>query len=82
MTMKHILKTWPEQFKEVEAGIKTFEVRRDDRNFKVGDTLLLVEYTPNVGFSIPEKSIEKTITYKLEGGSFGIEKGFCVLSIK
>jgi ASC-1-like (ASCH) protein len=80
--MKHILKTWPEYFKEVEAGTKTFEVRKDDRNFKVGDTLLLVEYTPNVGLSIPEKSIGKTITYKLEGGNFGVEKGFCILGIK
>lgn len=42
--MHHILKTWHGPFGRVIAGQKTCEVRRcDDRDFKVGDLLNLVE---------------------------------------
>jgi len=44
--MTHELKTWPESFRAVKHGIKTFEVRKDDRNFQVGDYLILKEYDP------------------------------------
>jgi hypothetical protein len=43
----HDLKTWPTYFDAVECGLKTFEVREDDRNFKEGDILVLREYNPN-----------------------------------
>nr|WP_200563084.1 DUF3850 domain-containing protein [Paraburkholderia aspalathi] len=39
----HELKTDPEPFSAVLSGEKTHEVRTDDRNFKVGDTLVLKE---------------------------------------
>ena len=42
----HELKTWPEYFAPTAAGVKTFEVRRDDRGFRVGDRLRLREFEP------------------------------------
>jgi len=42
----HELKTWPEYFAEVIAGTKTFEIRKNDRGFKVGDMLALYEWCP------------------------------------
>jgi len=39
--MRHELKTDPFVFDEVQAGDKTFEIRKDDRGFRVGDTLVL-----------------------------------------
>lgn len=42
--MTHELKTNPLYFEAVRNGTKTFEVRRNDRGFKVGDRLLLREY--------------------------------------
>ncbi len=40
----HELKTIPQFFSDVWDGFKSFEVRENDRNFKVGDLLLLREY--------------------------------------
>ena len=42
----HELKIWPEFFEPVASGVKTFEVRRDDRGFAVGDRLRLREWEP------------------------------------
>lgn len=42
----HRLKTWPEFFGAVSLGKKPFEVRANDRDFKVGDALVLEEYCP------------------------------------
>lgn len=41
--MRHELKTDPAPFAAVLAGVKTHEIRRDDRGFAVGDELLLRE---------------------------------------
>lgn len=49
--MIHELKTWPEFFDAVKRGEKTFEVRRDDRGFQVGDTLRLVRWQPAKGYA-------------------------------
>lgn len=45
MSIIHDLKTWPEYYKDIASGVKTFEVRRNDRNFMVGD-MLLREFAP------------------------------------
>lgn len=41
----HELKIWPPYYREVVNGVKTFEVRKYDRDFRVGDILILKEYT-------------------------------------
>lgn len=45
MSSQHHLKTFPEYFNAVENGTKPFEVRKNDRNYQVGDTLHLQEYS-------------------------------------
>jgi len=42
--MEHVLKIAPPWFAAVVAGAKTAEVRRDDRGYDVGDTLILREW--------------------------------------
>ena len=79
--MIHELKTWPEFFEDVWKGEKLFEVRKDDRLFDVGDTLELLEYDPYEK-TFSGRKIFATITYKLNGGKFGIEIGFCILGFK
>lgn len=48
MVNTHHLKCWPEYFDAVYHNIKSFEVRRNDRNYQVGDILVLQEYDPDV----------------------------------
>lgn len=42
----HDLKSWPEHFNKVKSREKTFEFRRNDRDFNVGDFIMLMEYIP------------------------------------
>ncbi|MFT5669070.1 MAG: hypothetical protein ACI9DK_003281 [Vicingaceae bacterium] len=79
--MKHLLKILPEYFEEVVKGTKTFEVRKNDRGFKVGDILELAEYCHSIQ-SFTGRFCEKKVSYILEGGSFGIEKGFVVMGLQ
>lgn len=40
----HELKTWTKGFEALVKGEKSYEIREDDRNFGVGDTLILKEF--------------------------------------
>lgn len=41
--MDHFLKTWTQYFEKVATGVKSCEVRKNDRNYQVGDRLVLCE---------------------------------------
>jgi ASC-1-like (ASCH) protein len=79
--MTHALKTWPEYFEAIVSGKKNFEVRKADRDFAVGETLLLQCFDPEEKrYTGQEHKVR--VTYILHGGNFGIEKGFCVMGIE
>ncbi|MGG0667826.1 DUF3850 domain-containing protein [Lederbergia citrisecunda] len=44
MSKEHHLKILPEYFEPVRYGLKTFEIRKNDRDYHVGDTLILKEF--------------------------------------
>jgi hypothetical protein len=80
----HSLKTLPEYTDAVGSGAKTFEVRRDDRDFQVGDWLQLREWDAEIAEWGP-RWIACKISYVLRGPAselFGVRPGFCVLGIK
>lgn len=81
LKMVHNLKTWPQNFEDIKSGIKTFEVRYNDRDFQVGDYLELLEYDPVTG-CYTSRRLNCIITYKLDGGQFGIKKGYVCLGIE
>ena len=60
---------------------KTFEVRKDDRGYAVGDRLVMVEIDP-VTEEPTGWEYRAVVTYKLPGGSHGIAPDYCVLGIE
>lgn len=44
MNNEHYLKILPEYFEAVRLEAKRFEIRKNDRNYQVGDALILKEY--------------------------------------
>lgn len=78
--MTHELKILPKWFEDVKSGKKTFEIRRADRDFKVGDTLVLKEYEKG---RYTGREIERTIQYIYKGdGSYGLSEEFWILDLK
>lgn len=87
----HELKILPIYFEEVVKGNKTFEIRKDDRDFKIGDILLLKEYDPDKKYldikdeetHYSGKKILKKILYVLKDiPSLGLKEGYVLLGIK
>lgn len=78
--MIHELKTLKPYFQDVAIGVKTFEVREDDRKFQVGDYLLLNEIASDLRPT--GRTISREIIYKLPGGEFGLAEGYCILGIR
>lgn len=76
--MIHELKISPEYFAEVACGNKTFEVRRDDRPYTVGDKLKLREYK---GHGYTGNEVTAMVTYILRDKNY-CKDGFCILGIK
>lgn len=76
----HLLKTWPEYFEQIFMGRKTFEVRKNDRDFNTGDTLILKEWNPQSG-EYTGRELARGVGFILHGNSFGIEEGYCVMSL-
>jgi hypothetical protein len=78
----HELKTWPEYYASVESGEKTFEVRKNDRCFQVGDILHLREYSIET-MSYTGKECFREVAYILHGQScFGLHEDTCVLALR
>lgn len=81
MKVWHELKTWPEPFEAVWDLSKPYEVRVNDRDFKVGDGLILREWSPRVGY-MARTIIVNRITYITPGGSWGLPKELAVLGFR
>lgn len=77
----HSLKCWPEFFEPIGAGLKTFEVRKHDRDFRVGDLLRLEEWDP-VDAQFTKRWLICFVTYLYDCSRFGVAPGYCVLGIQ
>lgn len=78
----HDLKTWPGAFERVLSGNKTADLRKDDRGFKVGDILKLMEWSPTTK-EYTGRETSRTITDIAEPNEgFGIPEGYVMLSIR
>ena len=84
----HELKTDPDVFDAVAAGLKTFEIRYNDRNYQVGDQLLLRK-TRHTGEEMKNgKPLEymddygATVSHILRGPCYGLADGWVILSLE
>lgn len=70
---EHKLKTWPVYFWEVRRGVKSFEIRHDDRGYQVGDTLILQEFIPrgyrSQGGKYSGEEHRALVTHIMRGGN-------------
>ncbi|MEI4932442.1 ASCH/PUA domain-containing protein [Aeromonas caviae] len=67
--MKHELKIKPEYFAAVVNGEKTFEIRNnDDRNFQVGDTLVLKSFDGEFNGNFVERTISYITNFEQKPG--------------
>lgn len=74
----HSLKTWPEYFQVVWHGAKTFEIRKNDRGFQVGDSLHLREWDPETEKFTGREQIVR-VTYITD---FAQQDSFVVMAVK
>lgn len=72
---EHELKTLPEFFRKVVTGVKPFEIRRNDRGFDEGDTLILREWT---GEAYTGREAVAEVTYMTD---FKQRPGYVVMGI-
>lgn len=90
----HELKIKYEYLKEVQAGRKTFELRKNDRDYQVGDLIKFncidkdrlikvpAGYTMSSDCFLEEDALYK-ITYILKDvPEYGLDSDYCILGIK
>lgn len=85
----HMLKTDREVFQAVWNGKKKFEIRLNDRDFQVGDELLLRE-TQFTGEEMKAgaplvytgEKLLVIVSYILQGPIYGLAENWCIMSIR
>lgn len=74
----HQIRLLKSYFEDVANGIKTFELRKNDRGYKKGDILEMMEFTDG---KYTGRAVRVIVTYILEDYT-GIEDGYCIMAIK
>lgn len=87
MSRVHELKSWKPFFRAIVAGHRSHELRRADRDFSVGDVLLLREYDSGTStYSGQEcRALVTSITSSAHPCAMSTEAlapGFCIMSIR
>lgn len=74
--MLHTLKIQSRYFKDVVNGLKTFEIRKNDRDYKVGDILVLEE---RLCGRFTDEQIKVKVTYITD---YAQQDGYVVMGIE
>ena len=83
----HELKILHQYLIDVTLGTKTFELRKNDRDYQVGDLIMFIDimegYTNNGIEPYIDKNQLYRITYVLKNvEKYGLDKDYCILAIK
>jgi len=76
----HDLKCWPDFFQAIWDGLKTFEIRKNDRDYQAGDILIDREYIKRTN-TYTGRIIEAEVTYLLGGLWPGLAKDYVCMAI-
>ena len=76
------MKSWPEFFEAVKCGVKAFDIRKDDRRFRVGDLLALRCWDPDAEEYTQDPHLDRRVSYVLKGGQFGLAEGYVCLGLE
>jgi len=76
----HNLKSWPDAFQPVLDKKKRYEFRVNDRDYSVGDELVLQEWEPGPG-EYTGRSLKVKVLHMSKGPAWEIPDGYCVMSI-
>ena len=84
----HELKTDPIVFNDVWRGVKTFEIRYDDRDFRVGDDLRLretrysgAEMQAGKPLAYTGRELVLPVKYIMRGPQYGLNEGWVIMSV-
>lgn len=84
----HELKIKAKYYSEICKGIKTFELRKNDRDYQVGD---IIHFTVIPDETTTEETCEGLNTYPnlvriiyilQDVPEYGLKEGYCILAIK
>ena len=74
----HELKILPNSFEDVKNYITNFVVTENDKDFNVGDRILLREWDGEY----KKRELYREIICILNDNIHGVEKGYCILGLK
>jgi hypothetical protein len=83
----HKVKSWAHFFDAINAGLKTHELRHDDRNYQIGDEMVLQRYD-NINGKYTGEECRVAITYitnRTQPCAFSsgvLQRDYCILSIR
>jgi len=78
--MTHRLKCWPLPYLAVRLGNKLHEIRKNDRDYQSGDTVILEAWDPQ-DEKYTGSSMTFTIGHVSAGGTWGLPDDLCVFSL-
>ena len=78
----HELKTIPPHFGEMKEGFKRWELRRDDRGFRVGDLLHLLEWDAVRSQHTGRHLLVRVERIRSELPGAGLAEGFVIMDIQ
>lgn len=80
MTRTFSLPLWPYFFDSIKTGVLTFLPWVYDRDFRIGDILILKETDEDGSFT--GREIPVKVGFILIGERYGVAKGYCVMGIE
>ena len=81
----HKLKIKNNYYQDIYYSYKTFELRKNDQNYQVGDLIeftIIIDNDKSVSIEAVANSLYKIIYILKDVPEYGLDKDYCILGIK